>query len=171
MWEACIPDDLCMRLSAPHAASGLDDSSAVMLSELSAWSQMLLLEPLLPNLEELHLCGNSIKSLQPPATTAEGEQQQESNSQPVTGFSNLQVGNRQHCKQHCQHACQTHTNLCHANISNPALPPKCCCNRHRTADWLGVWCSLLYVISDCMIYSAKIDVCIRTACPCTLWYV
>ena len=50
--------------------------------------QVLVLEPLLPNLAELHVCGNDIRSLGSRAEAGAGDAVDDA---PVPGFANLQV--------------------------------------------------------------------------------
>lgn len=78
--------------------------------------QVAVLQSSLPNLQELHVAGNSISSLlvrreQP--SHDQQQQQQQHDWPPLEGFRSLQVGSgcqpTRHChKRHaCTHACGT----------------------------------------------------------------
>ena len=70
---------------------------AHMPMQTHVFMQVLLLEPLLPGLQELHLCGNGITSLAPPTSAAgeaeeqEGLENYEAPLVAVPGFAALQV--------------------------------------------------------------------------------
>ncbi|KAG1669876.1 hypothetical protein FOA52_012465 [Chlamydomonas sp. UWO 241] len=80
------------QLSLPRQPAGLatlPNLRALVLNDCGVdWQQVLVLQPLLPSLQELHLSGNGICSLAP---IGMGDEREAERVAPVTGFEKLQV--------------------------------------------------------------------------------
>ncbi len=95
----------------PHTLRVLPTLRALVLNDCNlSWQQVLSLEPALPALQELHLCGNPIRDLQPAAACSATVVSEDGSSpaQPTVAvpeqgsplFANLQV-----CRDPAQGKC------------------------------------------------------------------